>query len=73
MPPFLGIDIGSSYIKAAVIELDGAALIRTARVPFPGFAVHDVGQGCMFENFCGRVPHLQEDLIECTMFGIAIY
>ena len=39
MPHFIGLDIGSSFIKAAVIDLDGATLTRTARIPFPGFAV----------------------------------
>jgi xylulokinase len=34
---FLGIDIGSSFVKAAVIDSDGGRLVRTTRVPFPGF------------------------------------
>jgi xylulokinase len=37
MRHFLGIDIGSSFLKAAIIDVDGGALIRTARVPFPAF------------------------------------
>jgi sugar (pentulose or hexulose) kinase len=37
MPHFLGIDIGSSFLKAARIDLDGAGLMQTARVPFPDF------------------------------------
>src|SRR4051794_36798600 len=38
MPHCLGIDIGSSFIKAAVIDPDAGALLRTRRVPFPAFA-----------------------------------
>src|SRR5436190_17263029 len=34
---FLGIDIGTSFVKAAAIDVDREQLIRTARVPFPGF------------------------------------
>jgi sugar (pentulose or hexulose) kinase len=37
MPHFLGIDIGSSFLKAAIIDPDGAGLAETARVPFPAF------------------------------------
>jgi xylulokinase len=35
--PFIGIDVGSSFLKAAVMDVDRAELIRTARVPFPEF------------------------------------
>jgi xylulokinase len=37
MPHFIGIDVGSSFLKAAVIDIDREQLIRTARVPFPAF------------------------------------
>ena len=37
MSQFLGIDAGSSYLKAALIDPDRPALGRTARVPFPEF------------------------------------
>ena len=32
---FIGVDIGSSFVKAAVLDVDSLALIRTARAPFP--------------------------------------
>jgi sugar (pentulose or hexulose) kinase len=35
MGDFLGIDVGTSFIKAAVIDLDGLELRQTERVPFP--------------------------------------
>ena len=34
---FVGIDVGTSFIKAALIDLDRRALVRTERVPFPPF------------------------------------
>jgi xylulokinase len=37
MRHFLGIDIGSSFLKSAVMNIDGGELIRTVRVPFPAF------------------------------------
>src|SRR5581483_10810769 len=37
MAHWIGIDVGSSFLKAAVIDVDRGALIRTARVPFPDF------------------------------------
>ncbi len=37
MPDFLGIDVGTSFIKGAVIDLDERTLRRTERVPFPPF------------------------------------
>ena len=37
MPDAIGIDIGSSFIKAARIDLDRLELRRTCRAPFPEF------------------------------------
>lgn len=37
MPLSLGIDVGSSFIKAAVFEPDTLQLLQTERVPFPPF------------------------------------
>ena len=37
MSHYIGIDVGSSFIKAAVLDLDAPSLGRTARVPFPPF------------------------------------
>ncbi len=34
---FVGIDVGTSFIKAAIIDLDRRALVRTERAPFPAF------------------------------------
>jgi len=38
MSHFIGIDVGSSFIKVAVMDPDQVALRQTARVPFPEFA-----------------------------------
>ena len=38
MADFLGIDVGTSFLKAAAIDLDRLQLRRTERVPFPEFA-----------------------------------
>jgi len=37
MADFIAIDVGSSFIKAAILDLDGLELRHTLRVPFPGF------------------------------------
>src|SRR5262245_14543021 len=37
MPQFLGIDVGTSFVKAAVIDLETLQLSRTAHAPFPQF------------------------------------
>ena len=37
MAEFIAIDVGSSFIKAAVADIDALQLRHTLRVPFPGF------------------------------------
>lgn len=37
MALFAGIDVGSSFVKAALIDLDNLRLRRTERAPFPSF------------------------------------
>ncbi|HXB66800.1 MAG TPA: phosphotransferase [Candidatus Acidoferrales bacterium] len=37
MADFIAIDVGSSFIKAAILDLDGLELRHTLRVPFPAF------------------------------------
>src|SRR6266481_963761 len=32
---------------------------------------HQVGQRCVFEDLGGRIPHIQEHLIESAVVGIA--
>ena len=32
---FIGIDIGSSFIKGSLLDLDRKALVHVHRVPFP--------------------------------------
>jgi len=37
MADFIGIDVGSSFIKAAILDLDALELRQVLRAPFPGF------------------------------------
>jgi sugar (pentulose or hexulose) kinase len=37
MADFIAIDVGSSFIKAAILDLDALELRHTLRLPFPGF------------------------------------
>ena len=37
MAPFYGIDVGTSFIKGAILDLDANQLRETHRVPFPDF------------------------------------
>jgi xylulokinase len=37
MPRFIGIDVGSSFLKAALLDPDTGTLARIERVPFPDF------------------------------------
>jgi xylulokinase len=37
MAHFVGIDVGSSFLKAAILDVDRGELVRTARLPFPAF------------------------------------
>jgi sugar (pentulose or hexulose) kinase len=37
MPQFIGIDVGSSFIKAAIVDLQSMELRDIARVPYPEF------------------------------------
>jgi xylulokinase len=55
MADFIGIDVGSSFIKAAVIDLDALTLRRTERVPFPGFE--------------GAKPPLHREVDPCAIQG----
>jgi sugar (pentulose or hexulose) kinase/aminoglycoside phosphotransferase (APT) family kinase protein len=37
MADFIAIDVGSSFIKAAILDMDALELRHTQRLPFPGF------------------------------------
>lgn len=65
MSTFYGIDVGTSFIKGAIIDLDGSGLRETYRVPFPDFvrglppSHHEVEPGAIMARVHELLARLQ--------------
>jgi sugar (pentulose or hexulose) kinase len=67
MGHFVGIDIGTSFIKAALIDLEGFRLCRTERAPFPEF---ERGKPPLHREVDpGKVVAAVEDLLRRMLAG----
>src|SRR5437763_4778286 len=65
MADFIALDIGTSFIKAAILDLDALELRHTVRVPFPGF-LPGLPPGHR-EASPAAILSAVEDLLGCTV------